>query len=148
MNALRIPLHSDMKRFEVTYHHPKKSIPKINGGSISAHKAAFEALPIMTSFLKVVDTLDNGSPYLGYATNLVQQLQKSTISSIPAHIGNDKPEHNADVGGGKNPPAQPAPGPSLWGRPRVSFANVKGHQESASNDSSSQASTHFQMSPQ
>ena len=67
---------------------------------------------------------------------------KGSISSIPARIGNDKPEHNADVGGGKNPPAQKAPGPGLWGRPRVSFAGVKVIEESTG-DSSSQASTHF-----
>ena len=135
------PLHSDIKRFEVTYHQPKKSIPKINGGSIRAHMAALEALPLMASFLKVVDVLDNGSPYLGYATNLVQQLQKSNISSIPAHIGNDKPEHVADVGGGNSSPAQKAPGPVVWGRPRVSFAKVV--IEESTGDSSSQASTHF-----
>ena len=123
------------------YHQPKKSIPEINCGNINAHKAAFEALPTMTSFLKVVDVLDNGSPYLGYATNLVQQLQKSNISSIPAHIGNNKPEHVADVGGGNSSPAQKAPGPVVWGRPRVSFANVV--IEESTGDGSSQASTHF-----
>ena len=124
-HALRIPLHSDMKRFEVTYHHPKKSVPQISGGNIHAHTAAFKDLPMMSSFLRVMRALDKESPYLGYATNLVQQLQKSSLSSIPAHIGNIEPERVAVAGRESNPPPQPAPGPDDgWGRPRVSFANV------------------------
>ena len=79
----------------------------------------------MSSFLRVMRALDKESPYLGYATNLVQQLQKSSLSSIPAHIGNIEPERVAVAGSGSNPPSQPAPGPDDgWGRPRVSFANI------------------------
>ena len=63
-NCLHIPLHADMKMFEVRYHQPMKTIPKIDGGSIAAHKAALKALSIMIGLLTVMSVLDNHSPII------------------------------------------------------------------------------------
>ena len=64
-SCLRIPNHTDLKRFDIKYYQPRNTPPKITGGNFASHKTVFEALPVMVNLLKVIKAVDTASPYIG-----------------------------------------------------------------------------------
>ena len=118
-DCLRIPTHTDLKRFPIQYYPPKNTPPKITGGNLAAHRVAFENLPMMANLLKVIKASDKESPYIGYFTNLIRVLYKSTLSTIPALISIDNSDGAID-GARETAVAQREPGPNLvLDRPQV-----------------------------
>lgn len=95
-DCLRIPNHTDLKRFDITYYQPRNTPPKITGGNLASHKAAFKSLPIMANLLKVIKAVDKASLYIGYFTKLINALKKSTLATIPANISVDKADGKDD----------------------------------------------------
>ena len=118
-DCLCIPTHTDLKRLPIGYYQPRNIPPKITGGNLATHKAAFQSLPIMTNLLKVITVVDAASPYIGYFTKLIKTLGKSTLATIPALISID----NADGKGDDvvvTAETQRGPGPNLaLDRPQV-----------------------------
>ena len=140
-NSLRIPTHTDLKKFPIGYYQPRNTPPKITGGNLATHKAAFQSLPIMTNLLKVINAVDSASPYVGYFTKLIKTLEKSTLATIPALISID------DTGGRDGDitvtaATQRGPGPNIaLDRPQVLNTNDNVGDRSAIENNSPKAST-------
>ena len=130
-HSLRVPLHPDLKRFDLIYKKPKMASPGMGCGSIPTHRAALANLSNMVCLLKVVNAFDKESPHLGYANQLVATLQNCSKDNIPVHIGIEKPAHNTGVGSGANPPLQRAPGPEKLRAHQDSVGTKTGDEESA-----------------
>ena len=100
---LRAPLYPDMKKLPLDYKKPERGSAPVGHDSVAIHQAVFANMPKMGPFVKVLNAYSKGCPYLDYANQLVNTLQRGLMNDkIPARICATA-AHGTGDGDDKNP---------------------------------------------
>ena len=85
-DEVRIPMGQDTHTFPITYFPPKKSVPEPGGSYSVTPQEAWDQLPQMESFLKVMVTYNPRSPRLDWVSNYVKSLRVNAATTLPEDV--------------------------------------------------------------
>ena len=76
-----------MKKFSLAYKQPGRGSALVGHDPVATHQSAFANMPNMAPFVKVLNAFSKDCPYLEYANQLVNTLQRGFLNDkIPARI--------------------------------------------------------------